>query len=315
MPATAATPKRYFRKVIRVRAEDSPNVRYALAQRRAGQRVTGEMLVPGVLPWQDYVKRRATWDKIKQCIGLDGMFYEGSEVLLYPADWLSNAWRKHDELRHAQRRAVAIGIDPAEGGDKTAMCAIDEYGIVELVSKKTPDTSVIVGEALAFMRKHGVAPRCVCFDRGGGGKIHADNLRTMGHPVRTVAFGEAIAPDPKRGMRQLREQMENREEHYTFKNRRAQMYGDLRIYLDPTHPVGFSIPAEELELNHQLGLIPLQYDAEGRLVLPPKNKRSLNSQEKSLVEIIGHSPDEADALVLALHARVHTARRVVVGAM
>jgi hypothetical protein len=39
------------------------------------------------------------------------------------------------------------------------MCAGDELGIIELVSKKTPDTSVIVGEALAFMRKHNISTR------------------------------------------------------------------------------------------------------------------------------------------------------------
>lgn len=307
--------QRYYRKVIRVRAEDSPNVRYGLAQRRAGLKPTGEIVLPGVLPWFDYVKRRATWDPIKQCISLDGQFYEGAEVLLFPPTWLNNAEDKWDQLKGTKRKGTAMGVDPAEGGDKTSMAVIDDYGLIELVSKKTPDTSIITGEILAFMRKHDIPASRVCIDRGGGGKIHADNLRKQGYNIRTVAFGESISPEPRRGIRPLREQTEIREDHYVFKNRRAQLYGELREWLDPTNPTGFAISPEETELRHQLSLIPLTYDAEGRMILPPKNKRSVNSQERSLVEIIGHSPDEADAVVLALHARLHLSKTIVVGAM
>jgi hypothetical protein len=41
---------KYFRRVIRIKAEDSPNVRYALAQIAAGKKPTGEVILPGVLP-------------------------------------------------------------------------------------------------------------------------------------------------------------------------------------------------------------------------------------------------------------------------
>jgi hypothetical protein len=45
----------------------------------------------------------------------------------------------------------------------------------------------------------------------------------------------------------------------------------------------------------------LQYDGEGVIWLPPKNKPDPTSNKESLVDIIGHSPDEADSLVLAYH--------------
>ena len=68
---------RYFRRVIRIKATDSPNVRLGLAQDRAGLTVTDEILVPGVLTYAEYRKRRATWDRVRQCIGLDGEFWKG----------------------------------------------------------------------------------------------------------------------------------------------------------------------------------------------------------------------------------------------
>lgn len=306
---------RYYRKIIRIRAIDSPNVRWALAQQRSGQQPTGEILVPGVLTWQDYKKRLATWDAVRICVGLDAQFYEGAEVLMFPPDWLNRAERFADALQGRPRQAKAIGVDPAEGGDKTSMAVIDELGLIELVSRKTPDTSVVTSEALALMRRHNVLPENVVFDRGGGGKQHADRLRQQGYPVRTVAFGEALTVQPKRGIRVLPEKIEQKEQHYAWVNRRAQMYGELRDMLDPIRPQGFALPAKYVELRRQLGPIPLTFDPEGRLYLLPKNKKDKDSKVKTLVELIGNSPDEADSLVLALHGLLHKSQRKVAGAI
>ena len=243
-------------------------------------------------------------------------FTAGSGSPLFPSAWLDRAGSIAASLGSKPRHAKAIGIDPAEGGDKTAMAAVDEYGLIELVSKKTPDTSIITSEALAFMRKHGVPPERVVFDRGGGGKEHADRLRSQGCNVRTVAFGESLAPDPKHGLTPVHDRVEHREERYAYMNRRAEMYGELRQLLDPMGgldgkggPNGWGLPAEYRELREQLAPIPLQFDPEGRLKLPPKNKRNPESKEVSLVELIGHSPDEADALVLGVHGMLHKGRR------
>ena len=234
---------------------------------------------------------------------------------LFPAEWLERAALLAAGLKGKERKAEAIGIDPAEGGDKTALAAVDRLGLIELVSRKTPDTSVITGEALAFMRKHGVPAERVVFDRGGGGKEHADRLRAQGYPVRTVAFGEAVSLEPRRMAYQPRDRIESNEERYAYRNRRAALYGDLRQLLDPAaNPAGFALPAEYVELRRQLSPIPLQYDPEGRLELPPKNKRNADDGKVTLVDLIGHSPDEADAVVLACHGMLHAQSRPRVGA-
>lgn len=312
--------KAFYRKVIRITAEDSPNVRLALEQKRAGQEPTGEVILPGVLPWYDYQKRRTTWDKVKQCVGLDAQFWEGADELMFPPEWLDRARRLALEIKGTPRKARAIGIDPAEGGDKTAMCAVDEYGVVELVSRRTPNTAVITSEALAFMRKHGVPAERVCFDRGGGGKQHADALRAQGYNVHTVAFGGSSTESFGKVVAKSASLRRNwAEQQYAYKNMRAEMYGTLRRLLDPSneHSRGFAIPEEYTNLRCELAPVPLLYDREGRLEMLPKHRTrgDRSSTTKCLVDLIGHSPDESDALVLGVWAMLYDTRRPRAGVM
>lgn len=299
----------FYRKVIKISAEDSPNVQLGRAQEQAGTQPTGEIIIPGVLPWDTMQKNLLDWDDIKVCVGIKAEFYEGAEVMMFPATWLDHSEQLARELDNRiprwQRKAKGVGIDPAEGGDKTAQSAVDEDGLIELLAKKTPYTAVITAEAIAFaFTKHNVPPNRLVFDRGGGGKQHADRLEEQGYKgVRSVGFGEAVSQEPKRAKILLPERIDTIEERYAYKNRRAELYGRLRERMDPHGPFGgFAIPREYTELRRQLAPIPLKYDQEGRLYLPPKRKKDKDSEEISLEEIIGCSPDEADSLVLALWA-------------
>lgn len=332
-------PGRYYRKVIQIKAVDSPNVKLALLQQERGLPVTNEILIPGLLDYQEYTKRRATWDSIRQAISLDAEFYQGAQVLLYPPDWLNNAEKAALSLQRG-RKAKAIGIDTAEGGDNTTMVAIDEWGLIDMVSKKTPDTASIVGETIAFMKQHGVPPEMVLFDRGGGGKQHADRLRQMGYAVRTVMFGEGATPEKKRGTTQLKTAKQNDETRSVFKNRRAEMYWILRELIDPVNEVEhvdyavplvggrkvvFALPDEMINaprrdggpsLRKQLAIMPFKCDGEGRIYLPAKNKKSKDSKEECLSEMLGgFSPDEADALVLATFGLFKKTGRATIGAV
>ncbi len=300
---------RYWRKVIRIKATDSPNVRLGLEQQRQGIKPTNEIVTPGVLTWNQYQQRLATWDEVRRCVGLEAAFWEGAELLLFPAEWLNRAEQVADNLRGRSRKAVAIGCDPGEGGANSAWSIVDELGLIELHSLKTPDTTFIPNFTMQLMMRHGVPPTRVCIDRGGGGKQHADVLRSRGYPVRTVAFGESLALDVKRGLYTIETRKDMKEERYEYVNRRAQMYGELSEALDPAiNPGGFGIGKEHVALRQQLAVFPKKYDGEGRLKLPPKNKRDPNSNERCLVDMIGHSPDEADSAVLAYHAMRHTGR-------
>lgn len=89
----------------------------------------------------------------------------------------------------------------------------------------------------------------------------------------------------------------------------------IRLLIDPAeNPDGFGIPANIPNLRSQLAPIPLTLDGEGRIILPPKNKRTATDKQPCLIDIIGHSPDEADALALATFAMNGRPARKEVGA-
>lgn len=304
----------YYRRIIKIKAENSPNVRLGVAQQKAGKSVTDEELVPGVLTYSEYQRRRMLWDEVRQCIGLDAEFYEGADFLMYPPAWLDDAERRAADIDGLDRWAKTIGVDPGEGEANTCWTVCDEKGLISLTSKRTPDTAQIINETISLIKQWGVPPECVFFDRGGGGKQCADQLRERGYDVQTVAFGESVRQEMVDGYVPLDERLDMSETRYAYKNRRAQMYGLLRERLDPSLTEElFAIPAQYNELRRQLSLIPLRWDQEGRLMLPPKSKPNKKGTDldnipglskgnkETLIGIIGNSPDEADSLVLAVY--------------
>lgn len=297
--------QRCYRRVIHVRAQDSPNVRLALQEIAAGREPSGRMVIPGVKSYAEYLRNQEMWDPIQRCVSLDAEFYEGAEVRMFPAVWLDRA---HAVAERNRRRGIrTLGIDPAEGGDNSCWTVCDQYGIVHQETLRTPDTSQIVGRTIDIMKRFSVESINVLFDRGGGGKQHADRMRLMGHSVRTVGFGEqASDPYQDRRMRTAKDKSESREVRYVYKNRRAEMYGLLRELLEGGE---FGIPREYEELRRQLSLIPLEFDAEGRMVLMPKDRTTRDSKQPTLRELLGCSPDEADSTVLAVFGLMRKSRR------
>lgn len=313
----------YYRKVIHIAAEDSPNVQLGLRERALGLEPSGTLVLPGVLPWADYVKRRLRWDPIRQCIGLDGRFYKGAELLLYPPQWLDNSEQVDKTLIGARRRALGIGVDTGENVAETSITVVDEYGVLFQWSEVIQDTNRTHSKVLDVMGAYDVPSDRVVFDRGGGGLQITQRMRGMGYPVRTVAFGEAVTPELRRRSPVVKKRIEEKEERYIYMNRRAQMYGELSELLDPNNHVvatttgvirGFGIPAAYRELRRQLAPIPKTYDKEGRLFVLPKNNRDPNSKRPTLTELIGCSPDRADSLALACHAMLHRQVKVRAGA-
>lgn len=287
----------YYRKVIQIKAERSPNVRLAEAEIALGKKPSHREVVPGVMSYKEYRRRRATWDPHKQSVGLDAEFYEGEDIKMYPMDWLEGAHAQSETLymNKVNRHIESIGVDVAEGGDSTVWTTGDKHGIVDQISKKTKNTSDIFGTTVSLIENTGVDPRNVVFDLGGGGKEHVDYLNDRGYPVRGVYFGSAPTPDPD-------SHDASKTSKGGYKNRRAEMYGLLRNRIKPgPDKEVFGIPRELEELTTQLKPIPLWYDSEGRIYLPPKNKPNQGYTGVTLVQLIGHSPDEADSCVLMVY--------------
>ena len=232
---------------------------------------------------------------------------------MYPPDWLNRAEEVYKKLTApSNRKGKAIGVDPAEGGDSTVWTVVDDLGILEQLSMKTPDTSLITNTTMMLLTKWGVAAENVVFDRGGGGKQHADALRAKGHKVRTVAFGESATPEmkPFYPYESFSTKVHQEETRQIYRNRRVQMYMILRQWLDPElNERGFGISQHLVELRRQLAPIPLMFDGEGQYYLPPKNKRDPKSNAVTMTDLIGCSPDEADYTVLALYGLTFPQKR------
>lgn len=313
--------KGYFRKVIKIPASASPNVRLAEAEIAAGKKPSGTVVIPGVMSWSEYQYRRRVWDKYKQTIGLDAEFYEGTEVKLFPPSILADSVQAAAKTGRRSTGAT-MGVDTGEGGDSTVWTIADELGIVDQISFKTSDTSVIPGRTIALIHDYKIDPSRVLFDSGGGGKEHVDLLRSRGYPVQAIAFGGSPTPSDQYAFyKRSPEQREvEREERDIYKNRRAEMYGEASKVVRGAHASGigrdgFGIPADLVELRRQLEAMPKQYDEHGRLYLPPKNKPTAGFNGVTISQLLGCSPDEADSFVLAVFALVWTDQEVIAGSI
>lgn len=318
-------PGRFYEKVVTIRGIDSPNVRYGIEAAKLG--MEPKVLLPGVMPYDEYMKRRETWDPMRQSIGLDAEFYEGHEVKLFPASW-RNISSNYAASLTGVRKAKAMGIDGGEGGDNTVWLVVDDDGVMFIQSQKTPDTAVIGEITVSLMNRFGLEPDEVWFDAGGGGAAQAGFLRRKygNKPgmFPQVSFAE-VASDPNRfkRMRTSRQKKAASEQTMRYKNRRAEMYGLVRELIDPgISDRQFGIPNSSsdpeqarvyVELQRQLSLFPYNLDGEGKMWLPPKRKKERDSDEVTLTEIIGNSPDESDALVLAVYGLYNKGSKFIAG--
>jgi len=296
-------------KVIQIKGSDSPNVRFAESQIGKGKKPTGKNIIDGVLTYNEYMKRRKLWDPVRQCIGLDAEFYTGVEVLLFPPDWLNKGEEAHREIIRALlkikrknkkfvRKGKALGIDTAEGGDNTVWTVVDTKGIIAQYTESTTDTSVIPNKTIALMNQHGISHLNTVFDSGGGGKQHADILRRQGYEVRNVSFASSPTPPEDEG-----------DFSSAYVNLRAEMYHKASLLFNPSREeqgdTVFGISPNLRELRRQLAVMPLLYDQEGRIYLPPKSKPSDNYKGETIQGMIGCSPDEADSFVLGVYGLQH----------
>lgn len=311
--------KSYWRKIIKIKATQSPNVRRGLEQEKRGIEPDNKIIVPGVVSYADYKKRRVTWDEQMQSVGLDAEWWEGRETRLIPKEWLERAMKlPKPSIKNTK---VAMGVDSAEGNDSSTWCIATSGGVLDLIAEKTFDTTIIVAKTKLLMRQYKIGAQNVFFDRGGGGKQHCDRLRKDGHPVVSVGFGEAATPPRRYGRTPVKQKTKDKEQTYIYKNRRAELYGTLRMLLDPVGDHNWHIPEKVLyekrsdggaTLYEQLTMLPLLYDEEGRLYLPPKRKKP-NSTIQSLIELLGCSPDEADALALVAYGLMQKTQRTTGG--
>ena len=302
-------PGRLLRRVRHLSPEESPNVAHSRAMDQRGEARPYPDLVPGLLTRQEFDEWNTLWDERRKRTRLFGLLPDEADQRLFPPEWLDLAQRLGERLcdkKDWPGRPYSLGIDVSSGGgDLTAWVVLGRWGVRHVFAKPTPNTAEITGRTIRLMRKFDISDRAVAFDAGGGGKQIADVLRDKGYEnVIDVQFG-AKANDPAK-----------------YRNRRAELYGELRAALEPNdglramlktccgewpRSVRFvALPPTDSLLLEDLAVLPLLYDGEGRLRLPPKDqsRAKLSGQTETTVRELlhGRSPDRGDALVLAYYA-------------
>jgi len=68
-----------MRKVIHIDGRDSPNVQAGLRWQDAGKSGPPPVLIPGLLTYQEFLRRQQEWDEVQRTTRLYGHFYEGDQ--------------------------------------------------------------------------------------------------------------------------------------------------------------------------------------------------------------------------------------------
>jgi hypothetical protein len=315
---------RLLRWVRHISPEESPNIIVSRQMDRDGQPGPYPETTPGILSREEFDEWNASWTGARKRMRLFGLLPDEAEQKLFPPAWLDLAQRlgqrvREHEARGGKRRdgPWSLGVDVAQGGgDLTVWVVLGRWGVRHVLAKPTPNTAEISGQTIRLMEQFRIRPSAVAFDSGGGGKQIADFLRDRGHEgILDLQFGSTADDAVK------------------YRNRRTELYGDLREAMEPAERLTkldelpcekwpaearcISFSPDDGLMRDDLAVLPLTYDSEGRLRLPPKDHgrtRESGQRELCVRELLGgRSPDRGDALALAYYAwsRARAERRVV----
>lgn len=158
---------------------------------------------------------------------------------------------------------IVVGVDPARGGDKTAIVIRQGRDLIKLIRYDNDDLMEVVGQVIKVINEY--KPQLVNIDEGGLGYGVVDRLKEQNYKVRGVNFGG---------------QWRNKS---AYGNKRAEMWGDMREWLKT------GVIPDDKKLKNDLTGPKEEADSTGALFLEAKKKM----RSRGLA-----SPDSADALAL-----------------
>ncbi len=181
---------------------------------------------------------------------------------LIPWDWIEDAVDR--EIIPLEWEPIIKSLDCGAGGDKSVICTRKGGKVFPLKKKSTVDSTELMGWALM--------------------DLDADEADAMIVDVIGIGWGVYGILNEKRRSKVTSVDSRGRADNpQKFINKRAECYWNLRTVFEKK---GISIP-NDTELIDQLGAIKYKLDSHGRVQIFKKEE---------LKKIIGHSPDEADAL-------------------
>ena len=200
-----------------------------------------------------------------------GEFPADGSGTLFPWGLLHAArgWDPTPPPSRAHAKGTFMGVDVARSlaGDASAVCVVRDGRIIAREKWHESDSMKTTERVLSYVAQY--APTRIRVDASGPGGGVVDRLRQLGRPVEAVYFG-GRATEPTR-----------------FANWRAEAYHTVRRCLDEK---ALALP-DDNRLAEELAAVEVLYDRSGRLQLVSKD---------AIRAKIGRSPDDADALALAV---------------
>lgn len=254
---------------IRIDAYESPNVK----EKR--------IVLPYLVDWEWVERQRRKY-------GEDSPVFQARVRGLFPkqaTDTLIGIGDFEEALRREppplERPVRSIGCDVARFGNaRTAIYCVEGAEVLERKTWGGQDLMRTAGEVIAMARRWdftpGDADRIAIDDTGLGGGV-TDRLHEQGWEVVAVNFGSVPKFDPG-----------------TFKNRRSELWWTLREWVrgEAAWSRLGEIDADIVEdLRADLTAPKYKMGSSGKIELEAKEK---------LQKRLGHSPDDGDALALAL---------------
>jgi hypothetical protein len=192
---------------------------------------------------------------------------------LYPTAWVDiamNRWKP----RLPKPPMDSLGVDVARGGrDKTILAPRHGWwfdNLIKYEGRETPDGDVVAGQVFTHVRDGAV----IHIDVIGVGASPYDILKRNMDVIGVNVSHASTARDKTGTM--------------TFKNMRSELGWRLREALDPAANNGIELPpAPELKA----ALCSIKWSYRGEIIVASKDE---------IKNLIGRSPDEADAVILAL---------------
>lgn len=215
-----------------------------------------------------------------------GEFAESEEDNLIPLSWVEAAierwkhWNRDNQDVTVTFKSDQLGVDVARGGaDKSVIAKRVGYTITELQKYNYDDTMELAGRVAPLLAVH--SPSIAYIDVVGLGAGVYDRLSEQ-FSNRVYSFH----PQEKTDFRDAADIWE-------FKDVYSAAWWNIRELLDPSNPRKLeklaAIPPDD-QLLEELTAVKYSYRSDGKIQVEPKEKTK---------EVIGRSPDTADAVVMA----------------
>ena len=202
-----------------------------------------------------------------------GNFPQQGEDTLIPLLWIELAMERWEET--PEGKPVQLGVDVAAyGSDKTVIAVRKGNKLTVLNVYSQKNTRETTGLVVQYARENGTEK--IAVDEIGIGRGVVDSLEEEGYYGVGVNVAERSS-DPER-----------------YHNLRAELWYNFRELLDP-YKEPIALPPDN-ELLSELASVKYKVDARGAIQIESK---------EDMKKRLGHSPDRADAAVLAFSNRQH----------